>query len=132
MGDNEPHTNGVNGGGESDDEVNICTCIMAAMVSVMCTIKSCSSFLLLISEAILRTSQTLAQRSSTGASANVKESEVVPKNVRNAKAMKNRLSHLYNQLMTTAEALLAFVCPFVRLQLTSEVQTLTSSISSRW
>ena len=23
MGDNEPHTNGVNGGGESDDEVNI-------------------------------------------------------------------------------------------------------------
>ena len=23
MGDNEPHTNGINGGGESDDEVNI-------------------------------------------------------------------------------------------------------------
>ena len=101
---------------------------MAAMVSVMCTIKSCSSFLLLVSEAILRTSR----RSSTGASAHMKMSEVVPKNIRKAKAMKNRLSHLHNQLKTTAEALLAFVCPFVRLQLTSEVQTLMSSISSLW
>ena len=89
MGDNEPHTNGVNGGGESDDEVNIfrtlwCLVVlygtlwcfvvmimkmtmsvmanmgstgagrvmtrwiyMAAMVSLMCLIKCCSSFLLI-------------------------------------------------------------------------------------
>ena len=35
MGDNEPHTNGVNGGGESDDEVNISTTIWCLVVMIM-------------------------------------------------------------------------------------------------
>ena len=60
MGDNEPHTNGVNGGGESDDEVNISGALWCLVV--LCGTLWC--FVVMIMKMIL---SMMANIGSTGA-----------------------------------------------------------------